>query len=69
VKFATDIALPPGRGHAYIGGELRVVAAVRQVLADRGLARDQLSAKAYWRRGVANAAHGEPERDAAATTT
>ncbi len=49
--------------HAYVAGELREVAEVRRVLAGRGLAPSQLSPKAYWRRGVANAAHGEPDRD------
>jgi NADPH-dependent ferric siderophore reductase len=60
---ARDIALPTGSGHAYLAGELRVVAAVRKVLESRGLSPTQISAKPYWRRGVANAAHGEPERD------
>lgn len=57
------LALPAGRAHAYLGGELRAVAAMRAVLAGRGLEPAQLSPKPYWRRGVANAAHGEPERD------
>ena len=34
----------------------------RQALVERGLAAEQLSAKAYWRAGAANADHGEPER-------
>jgi NADPH-dependent ferric siderophore reductase len=55
--------LPPGRGHCYLAGELKTVAALRRSLTDRGLAPEQLSPKAYWRSGVANAAHGEPERD------
>jgi NADPH-dependent ferric siderophore reductase len=56
----SDLALPPGRGHAYVGGEFHQVAAVRSHLAGRGLAPDQISAKAYWRSGSANASHGEP---------
>jgi NADPH-dependent ferric siderophore reductase len=55
--------LPPGRGHAYLAGEARVVLALREVLAARGLAPGQVSPKAYWGRGRANAEHGEPARD------
>jgi NADPH-dependent ferric siderophore reductase len=51
-----------GRGHVYVGGEARVVGTLRQALVERGLAAEQLSAKAYWRAGAANADHGEPER-------
>lgn len=58
-----DVALPPGRGHAYLAGELKVVAALRALLLERGLEAEQVSSKPYWRTGVANAAHGEPERD------
>jgi NADPH-dependent ferric siderophore reductase len=56
------VALPAGRGHAYLAGELKVVAELRATLLERGLGADQISAKPYWRAGVANAAHGEPER-------
>jgi NADPH-dependent ferric siderophore reductase len=55
--------LPPGPGHVYLLGEARVVLALREVLAARGLPGDQVSAKAYWGRGQANAQHGEPARD------
>jgi NADPH-dependent ferric siderophore reductase len=48
--------------HAYVFGELRQVAACREVLLERGLEPAQIDHKAYWRRGVANAPHGEPER-------
>jgi NADPH-dependent ferric siderophore reductase len=58
-----DLELPAGRGHAYLTGELRVVAAMRQLLVDRGLEPDQISPKPYWRLGVANAPHGEPLKD------
>jgi NADPH-dependent ferric siderophore reductase len=54
---------PAGSGHAYLSGELSVVAHLRRVLESRGLAGGQLSPKAYWRLGVANAAHGEPLGD------
>lgn len=58
-----ELTLPGGRGHAYLAGELKTVAAMRKVLLGRGLAPDQLSPKPYWRKGKANAAHGEPGRD------
>jgi NADPH-dependent ferric siderophore reductase len=60
---AAAIELPPGSGHAYLFGEARVVSRLREVLAERGLGQDQVSAKAYWGRGRANASHGEPARD------
>jgi NADPH-dependent ferric siderophore reductase len=63
VEAVRVLELPPGPGHAYLGGEMGVVARLRRQLADRGLARDQLAPKPYWRAGVANAAHGEPDRD------
>ena len=61
---AAEIELPPGRGHAYLFGEAKVVSRLREVLAERGLSQDQVSPKAYWGRGRANAGHGEPARDA-----
>jgi NADPH-dependent ferric siderophore reductase len=61
---AAEVELPPGNGHAYLLGEARVVLAMREVLASRGLTEAQLSPKAYWGRGRANAGHGEPARDA-----
>lgn len=64
VAALEGLALPPGLGHAYLAGELGVVAAMRATLLGRGLAPAQISAKPYWRAGVANAAHGEPERPA-----
>jgi NADPH-dependent ferric siderophore reductase len=54
------LELPDGRGHAYVAGEAGVVAALRAALAERGLAPEQISPKAYWGRGRANASHGEP---------
>jgi NADPH-dependent ferric siderophore reductase len=56
------VPLPAGSGHAYLAGELGVVAQMRSALLERGLAAEQISAKPYWRTGRANAAHGEPER-------
>ena len=54
--------LPEGDGHAYLAAEAGVVRAVRKELLERGLRADQISAKAYWRRGLPNAEHGEPTR-------
>jgi NADPH-dependent ferric siderophore reductase len=61
---AAEVELPPGEGHAYLLGEARVVSRLRDVLAARGLRPDQVSPKAYWGRGRANAGHGEPAKDA-----
>ncbi len=58
-----QLPLPAGRGHAYLLGEAKVVARLREVLAGRGLEADQVSPKAYWGRGRANASHGEPAKD------
>jgi NADPH-dependent ferric siderophore reductase len=63
VAAAATVALPPGRGHAYLAGEATVVLRLRETLAARGLAPEQVSPKAYWGRGRANASHGEPARD------
>jgi NADPH-dependent ferric siderophore reductase len=61
---AGEVELPPGVGHAYLLGEAKVVLALREVLAARGMPADRISPKAYWGRGRANAGHGEPARDA-----
>jgi len=60
---AAEVEFPPGRGHAYLFGEATVVSRLREILAERGLGQDQVSPKAYWGRGRANASHGEPARD------
>ena len=60
---AAEVELPPGRGHAYVFGEAKVVSRLREILAERGLGQDQVSPKAYWGRGRANAGHGEPAKD------
>jgi NADPH-dependent ferric siderophore reductase len=54
-------ALPPGRGHAYLAGEVALVTALKATLLTLGWAAEDISAKAYWNRGRANAGHGEPE--------
>lgn len=58
------LELPSGPGHAYLAAEAAVVRGLRQLLTARGLAHDDVSLKAYWRRDQANAAHGEPLREA-----
>jgi NADPH-dependent ferric siderophore reductase len=61
VAAASEITLPSsGTGHAYVAGEMKVVRAVTAALQARGLAREQISPKAYWRLDSANAPHGEP---------
>jgi NADPH-dependent ferric siderophore reductase len=63
VTEAAEVELPAGGGHAYLLGEASVVLAMRERLAARGLSQGQMSPKAYWGRGRANAGHGEPARD------
>ena len=60
VAAAEQVPFPSGRAHAYVAGEMKVVRAVTGALAARGLDRSAIDAKAYWRRGGANAPHGEP---------
>jgi NADPH-dependent ferric siderophore reductase len=59
---AAEVELPAGAGHVYLFGEASVVLRLREILGDRGVAADQVSPKAYWGRGRANAGHGEPAR-------
>ncbi len=59
---AAEVELPPGAGHVYLFGEASVVLKLREILGGRGIAADQVSPKAYWGRGRANAGHGEPGR-------
>lgn len=64
VAAAQAVPIPAGRqAHAYLFGEARVVSALRDALAGRGLEPPLVSPKAYWGRGKANANHGEPARD------
>lgn len=58
-----SVDLPAGLGHVYVAAEVGVVRGVNQVLTERGLRPDQISGKAYWRRGLPNAEHGEPTQD------
>lgn len=54
--------LPTGVGHAYVAAEAGVVRGVSKILTERGLRPEQISGKAYWRRGLPNAEHGEPTK-------
>jgi NADPH-dependent ferric siderophore reductase len=63
VEGVSNVDLPDGIGHVYVAAEARVVRAIQQALTERGLTPDQISAKAYWRRGLPNAEHGEPTRE------
>lgn len=47
------LALPPGRGFAWGGGEASLMARVRQVLNDKGVPREATRGSAYWKQGVA----------------
>ena len=58
-----SVDLPGGIGHAYLAAEARVVREASRILTERGLSPDQVSSKAYWRRGLPNAEHGEPTRE------
>jgi NADPH-dependent ferric siderophore reductase len=57
------VDLPGGAGHAYVSAEAGVVRAVARALGERGLSSEQISGKAYWRRGLPNAEHGEPTKE------
>jgi NADPH-dependent ferric siderophore reductase len=47
------LALPPGRGFAWGGGEASMMARVRQVLNGKGVPREATRVSAYWKQGVA----------------
>ena len=57
------VDLPVGVGHVYVAAEAGVVRGVTRALAGRGLQSGQISGKAYWRRGLPNAEHGEPTKE------
>ena len=54
--------LPAGRGHVYLNGEVLLVSDLKRAALERGLDAEQVSFKAYWGRGKANAVNGEPEQ-------
>ena len=47
------LALPPGRGFAWGGGEASLMARVRQALDEQGVPREATRVSAYWKHGVA----------------
>lgn len=61
VVEAAQLASSPG--HAYIGAELQVARTLNRTLAARGFDGSQISSKAYWGRGRANASIGEPKEN------
>ncbi len=56
------VEMPEESRHAYVAGEFHVVRAIREALEARGLSSEEVSPKAYWRHGQANAENGEPIR-------
>ncbi|MGH7608912.1 MAG: siderophore-interacting protein [Candidatus Dormibacteria bacterium] len=64
VRWLSDQRPPPGPGHVYIAGEVRVALALRDLALAQGYDREQLSTKGYWIRGRANADRGEPDTPA-----
>ena len=56
------MSYPPDLGHAYLFGEFHVMRAMQIAVVDRGLAPEQISHKPYWRYGLSNAEHGEPDK-------
>jgi NADPH-dependent ferric siderophore reductase len=60
---AAEVELPRGAGHVYLFGEASVVLTLREILGQRGVVADQISPKAYWGKGRANAGHGEPPKE------
>lgn len=63
VEALDGVDVPAGTKHAYVAAEAGVVRRVRTALVAHGLDESQISAKAYWRRGLPNAEHGEPARE------
>ncbi len=63
LEALADVAPPASVGHVYVAAEAGVVRSIQRSLRERGFQLDQISAKAYWRRGLPNAEHGEPARD------
>jgi NADPH-dependent ferric siderophore reductase len=63
VAAVAAVDLPVGMGHAYVSAEAGVVRSITRALIERGVSQDQISGKAYWRRGLPNAEHGEPTKE------
>lgn len=62
-EAVAQLDLSGGTIHAYIAAEAGVVRGLTRLLAERGLEPGQISGKAYWRRGLPNAEHGEPTKE------
>lgn len=59
-----DLDFPSGRVHAFVHGEAEEIRAVRRhLLADRGLARSDMSCSPYWRRTMTDEAWRQVKRD------
>lgn len=58
-KTLAELRQRPGEA-AYVFGERGFVRTAEETLIAGGMARDSVSAKAYWRRDQSNANHGEP---------
>ncbi|MHB8394586.1 MAG: siderophore-interacting protein [Candidatus Dormibacteria bacterium] len=56
-----EMNLPRGEGHVYIAGEARTALGIRDLLVRRGVSRERMSVKAYWRKDMANLDPGEPQ--------
>jgi NADPH-dependent ferric siderophore reductase len=55
VETVRALALPPGAGYAWAGGEAQAMRRLREVLVeDKGLPKDAMRVSAYWKRGVAD---------------
>jgi NADPH-dependent ferric siderophore reductase len=63
LQAVDQVDLPGGAGHVYVAAEAGVVRGVTRALTERGLRPEQISGKAYWRRGLPNAEHGEPTKE------
>ncbi len=61
IAAAARADLPSSRGRVYIAGEARTALAIRDLLVGRGLSRERMAVKAYWRRDQPNLDRGEPE--------
>ncbi|GAB2452705.1 siderophore-interacting protein [Nocardioides hungaricus] len=59
-----DLEFPAGRVHAFVHGEADEIRAIRRhLLADRGLARADMSCSPYWRRTMTDEAWREIKRE------
>ncbi len=58
VERVRGLEFPPGRVHAFVHGETGSMKLLRRhLIAERGLAPDQLSISGYWRRGYDDESH------------